>query len=218
MIKNVKISMVYFNMHLRNTYDRAFLRLRNTFCRGKQKRTGAENAAQAHDGSEFYMKLYIRQKVFSWGDKFRIYDEYENDRYYVEGEVFTFGKKLHLYGQAGNELAFIHQKVWSFLPKYFISRNGVDVAQVIKKFTFFRHEYAVEGLGWTVNGDFLAHEYEISAAGRTVASISKHWFTWSDTYEIDVADAADETMALCVVLIIDAVIAQSRSSAAASGN
>ena len=63
------------------------------------------------------MKLYIKQKVFSWGAKFRIYDEYENDKYSVEGEVFTFGKKLHLYGLNGNELAYIHQKVWSFLPE-----------------------------------------------------------------------------------------------------
>jgi len=164
------------------------------------------------------MKLYIKQKVFSWGDKFRVYDEYENDKYYVEGEVFTFGKKLHLYSQAGNELAFIHQKVWSFLPKFFISQNGVDVAQVIKEFTFFRQEYTVEGLGWTVSGDFLAHEYEISANGLTVASISKRWFTWGDTYEIDVANNTDETMALCVVLIIDAVIAQSQSSGAAASH
>lgn len=159
------------------------------------------------------MKLYIKQKVFSWGDKFRIYDEYENDKYSVEGEVFTFGKKLHLNDRNGKELAFIHQKMWSFLPKFFISRNGVDVAQVIKEFTFFRQEYTVEGPGWTVNGDFLAHEYEISAGNRTVAAVSKQWFTWGDTYEIDIAADADEILVLCVVLIIDAVLAQSDSSA-----
>ena len=162
------------------------------------------------------MKLYIKQKVFSWGDKFRIYDEYENNRYYVEGEVFTFGKKLHLYSQTGDELAYIHQKVWSFLPKYYISRNGNDVAQVIKEFTFFRQKYTVEGLGWTASGDFWAHEYEITAAGRIVASISKRWFTWGDTYEINIADGIDDVMALCVVLIIDAVIAQSDNHAASS--
>lgn len=158
------------------------------------------------------MKLYIKQKVFSWGDKFRIYDEYENDKYYVEGEVFTLGKKLHLYSPVDGELAYIHQKVLSFLPKYFISRNGIDVAQVIKEFTFFRQKYTVEGLGWTVSGDFLAHDYDISANGRRIASISKHWFTWGDTYEIDIASDADEIMVLCVVLIIDAVIAQSNNS------
>jgi len=159
------------------------------------------------------MKLYIKQKVFSWGDKFRIYDEYENDKYYVQGEVFSLGKKLHLYNQSGNELAYIHQKLLSFLPKYFISRNGTDVAQVIKEFTFFRQEYTVDGLGWKVKGDFMAHEYTISAPNRPIASISKRWFSWGDTYEIDIYDNVDEIMALCVVLIIDAVIASSNNSA-----
>ena len=164
------------------------------------------------------MKLYIKQKVFSWGDKFRIYDEFENDKYSVEGDVFTFGKKLHLYDQNGTELAFIHQKVFSFLPKYFISRNGADVAQVVKEFTFFHQEYSVEELGWTVSGDFFAHDYEISGAGRTVASVSKHWFTWGDTYEIDIASEADEIMALCVVLIIDAVLAASSNASVSTNN
>ena len=164
------------------------------------------------------MKLYIKQKVFSWGDKFRIYDENQNDRYYVEGEVFSFGKKLHLYNHSGAEEAFIHQKVLSFLPKFYISRNNIDVAQVIKEFTIFRQEYTVEGLGWTVNGNFLAHDYEITSDGRTIASISKRWFSWGDTYEIVISDDADEVMAICVVLIIDAVIAQSGNSAAASSN
>ena len=160
------------------------------------------------------MKLYIKQKVFSWGDKFRIYDENQNDRYYVKGEVLSFGKKLHLYSQYGDEEAFIHQKVLSFLPKFYISRNNIDVAQVIKEFTILRQEYTVEGLGWTVKGNFLAHDYEITSDGRTIASISKHWFSWGDTYEIDISDDADEVMAICVVLIIDAVNAQSDNNAA----
>ena len=43
------------------------------------------------------MKLYLKQKVFSWGDSFTVYDENGNDKYYVEGEIFSFGKKLHIY-------------------------------------------------------------------------------------------------------------------------
>lgn len=164
------------------------------------------------------MKLYIKQKVFSWADKFRVYDEYENDKYFVEGEVFTLGKKLHLYSLDGDELAYIHQKVWSFLPKYFINRNGEDVAEVVKEFTFLRQEYTVEGLDWTIEGDFWAHEYQINSENGVVATISKRWFTWGDTYEIDIADNADEVMALSVVLIIDAVIDSQNSSAAVNSS
>lgn len=164
------------------------------------------------------MKLYIKQKVFSWADKFRVYDEYENDKYFVEGEVFTLGKKLHLYSLDGDELAYIHQKVWSFLPRYFINRNGEDVAEVVKEFTFLRQEYTVEGLDWTIEGDFWAHEYQINSENGVVATISKRWFAWGDTYEIDIADNADEVMALSVVLIIDAVIDSQNSSAAVNSS
>ena len=106
----------------------------------------------------------------------------------------------------------------SFLPKFYISRNNIDVAQVIKQFTILREEYTVEGLGWTVTGNFSAHNYEITSNRQKIASISTRWFSWGDTYEIDISDDADEVMAICVVLIIDAVIAQSESSAAASSN
>lgn len=164
------------------------------------------------------MKLYIKQKVFSWGDNFRIYDEYENDMYYVKGEVFTFGKKLHLYATDGKELSYIHQKVMSFLPRYFINRNGEDIAQVVKEFTFFRQQYTVSGPEWTVEGNIWAHEYRIYSDCGVVANVSKHWFTWGDTYEIDLADGVDEVMALSIVLVIDAVIDSERSSAASSSN
>ena len=53
------------------------------------------------------MKLYIKQRIFTWGDKFSIYDEAGNEKYYVEGEILTFGKKLHLYDLQGRELAYI---------------------------------------------------------------------------------------------------------------
>ena len=43
------------------------------------------------------MKLYIKQKVFSWGAKFNITDENGEERYSVAGEVFTLAKKLHIY-------------------------------------------------------------------------------------------------------------------------
>ena len=158
------------------------------------------------------MSLYLKQKVFSWGDKFTVYDENGNDKYYVKGEVFTLGKKLHVYDLAGNELCFIHQKVWSFLPRYYISRNGADVAEVVKKITFLRQSYIVDGFGWSVEGDFLAHDYEISSNRGTVASISKQWFTFGDAYEIRTSRDVDELDVLAVVLIIDACLAAANNA------
>ena len=42
------------------------------------------------------MEFYIKQRIFSFGDKFSVYDADGTVLYSAEGEVFTFGKKLHL--------------------------------------------------------------------------------------------------------------------------
>ena len=63
------------------------------------------------------MKLYIKQKVFSWKDRFTVKDADGNDRYTVEGEFFSWGRKLHVYNMAGREVASIQQEVWTWLPK-----------------------------------------------------------------------------------------------------
>ena len=153
------------------------------------------------------MSLYIKQKIFTWGDKFSVYDENGNEKYFVRGEVFTLGKKLHVYDKHGCELVFIEQKPFSFLPKFNIIRHGCEVAQVIKEFTFFKQKYIVDGLGWTVQGNFFDHTYEITCGGTRVASVSKEWFTLGDAYEIRFGDGADEVNVLAVVLVIDACIA-----------
>lgn len=162
------------------------------------------------------MNLYIKQKVFSWKDRFNVFDDAGNEVFYVEGEIFTLGKKLHLYRPDGTEEAFIHQKVFSFLPRYYISQNGTDIAEVVKKITFLKHEYTVDSFGWTVKGNFLTHDYCILKNDQTIATISKQWFTWGDAYQISTVYDSDAVPALCVVLIIDAVLAAQNAAAAAS--
>lgn len=152
------------------------------------------------------MQLYIKQRVFSWGDTFFVYDANGNEKYCVKGEVLSFGRRLHLYDTQGNELAFIRQKVWSFLPRYFVMRGEETVAEVVKQFTFFRQEYEVKGLDWTVKGDFFDHSYTVSCGDRVVASVEKEWFSFGDAYEITLDDEACEITALAVVLVIDACI------------
>ena len=158
------------------------------------------------------MKLYIKQRVFSWGDKFNIYDENGDECYYAEGEVFTFGKKLHLCSLSGEELAYIEQKLLSFMPKYTISVNGNEIAEVVREFAFFRSVYAVNGLDWRVEGNFFSHEYTIESEGKAIASVSKEWFTFGDAYEINIADGVDPISALAVVLVIDACIDADRDA------
>ena len=159
------------------------------------------------------MKLYIKQKVFSWGDKFTVKDENGQDRYFVEGEVFTFGKKLHVYDMSGHEVAFIQQEVWSFMPRYYVFCGDRQVAEIKKEFTFLFPKYSIDGLGWEVDGSFMAHDYEITKGGYPIVTIRKEWMTWGDSYELNISNPEDEIVALAVVLTIDCVIAAAAAAA-----
>ena len=161
------------------------------------------------------MKLYIKEKVFSWGDKFTVKDEYGCDKYIVEGELFSWSKKLHVYDMTGREVAFIKQQLWSFLPKYQVYCGNRLLAEIKKELTLLLPKYSISGLGWEINGSFMAHEYEITQSDRTIVCVSKEWMTWGDSYELDILNPADELVALAIVLTIDCVM-ESNSGASIS--
>ncbi len=159
------------------------------------------------------MKLYIKQKVFSWGDKFTVKDADGQDRYYVKGEAFSFGKKLHVYDMAGREVAYIKQEVWSWKPRFYVYCGEQQIAEIKKEFTFMRPKYIIEGLGWEVSGSFMAHDYQVTENGAPIVTIHKAWMTWGDSYELDISASHNEILALAVVLTIDCVMAASSSAA-----
>lgn len=162
------------------------------------------------------MKLYLKQKFFSWKDRAWVKDETGADRYFIEGKVLSIGKKLWIMTPQGEQVAFVRQKVPTLMPRFIVEIGGREVAQIVKKFTFFKPQYAIEGLGWTVQGEFMAHDYTVFSADRPIITIHKKWMSWGDAFEVDIAGGTDEVLALSVVLAIDAVM--DAQDAAASTN
>ena len=152
------------------------------------------------------MRFYMKQRVFSWTDRFCIYHESGEVAYTAEGEAFSFGKKLHLLDEQNREQAYIEQKIFSFYPRFFIYRSGEQVAEAVQRFSLFRPSYFVEGLGWNIQGDYFAHEFEIDNGATPIVRVYKDWFSWGDAYAIEVDPYEDESLALAVVLAIDAMI------------
>jgi uncharacterized protein YxjI len=155
----------------------------------------------------------MKQKVFSWKDKFSIQNSFGEDKYFVEGKLISLGKKLRIYDTQGNELAFVNQKIVSLLPKFSVEMNGQEVAVIKKKFTFFKPKYFIEGPGWEVQGDFLSHDYTIVDGSTIIVAIHKKWMAWGDTFELDIPDESHEVLAVAVVLAIDAVMDSQQNSA-----
>ena len=162
------------------------------------------------------MKLYMKEKFFSWTDRFTVKDEYDEDRYYVEGEFLSIGKKLHVLNTNNVELAFIREKILSLFGRYIVEIDGREICQIVRKFSFLKQKYELEGVPWHVVGDFWAHEYTVYDGNREVMHLSKHWFTWGDSYELEIMDPKDELLCLCIVLAVDAALDSETAAAAAT--
>lgn len=151
----------------------------------------------------------MKQMLWSWGDDFTIKDEGGRDVFFVDGQAFSWGKKLSFQDMQGNELAFIKQVVFSFAPTYEIWSDGVHVATVKKElFTFFKSRFMVDVPGpddLEVEGDFLSWEYTFTRHGAAVAHVSKTYFSWTDSYGVDVAEGEDDVLILAATVVIDAV-------------
>jgi uncharacterized protein YxjI len=153
------------------------------------------------------MRYVMRQKIWSWGDDFVIKDEEGNDAFFVDGKVFTLGNQLSFQDMQGNELAFIRQKLLAWGPTYEIYRQG-ELQAIVKKalFTLFQCRFTVDVPGpddLEATGNLVDHEYSFTRSGMTVATVSKRWFSWSDTYGVDIAEGEDDILILASTVVID---------------
>ena len=155
------------------------------------------------------MRYVMRQKLLSLADNFTIKNEQEQDVFLVKGKVFSFGDKLSFQDLAGNELVFIDQRLLNWSPTYELWK-GEELLAVVKRelFSFIHHRFTVDVPGpndLEAEGDFLDHEYTISRGGSVVATVSKRWFSWADTYGIEIADGEDDVLVLAAAVVVDMV-------------
>ncbi len=150
------------------------------------------------------MKLLFKQRMFSWFDSYDIYSEAGESLYTVKGQL-SWGHCLKIYDSMGREIGTVKERVLTFLPKFEIYLGENYMGCISKEFTFLRPKFNIDFNGWHVEGSFMEWDYSIvDGMGRSIASVSKELFRWTDTYVIDVADPKDALCALMLVLAIDA--------------
>ncbi|MHC4779498.1 MAG: LURP-one-related/scramblase family protein [Planctomycetota bacterium] len=154
------------------------------------------------------MRYMMKEKFWSFGNDFTIKDDAGRDVFFIDGAAFSWGHKLSFQDMAGAELAFISQKLLTFKPKFEIFAEGRKFAEVVKEFTWFKSRFTLDVPGpndYSIDGSFWEHEYVFTRSGREVAWVSKEYFTWSDTYGIDIVEGEDDVAILATCVVIDLV-------------
>lgn len=150
-------------------------------------------------------KFYMRQKIFSIGDKYNIYDENNCLCYYCKGDFFSITSKLHLFSKNDNELFYIRKKILAFLPTYQLFKNDEEVAKVHKKLTLFTHTIDIDSKYgcFTIKGDFLAHDFQILRDNIAVCEVHKQWISFGDSYCITIYDDKENDFFIALIILID---------------
>jgi uncharacterized protein YxjI len=161
-------------------------------------------------------QLYIKQKVFSLGGKFTVKDQQEKDVYYVEGSFMQVPKTFSILDTTREEIALITKKVFSFLPKFFVEVNGREVLTIKKEFSFFKARYTIDAAGIEVNGNWWDMNFQVLQHGEVVGEVSKEWFTWGDSYKVQILDEEMEGVIIALVVAIDCVKADQAASASSA--
>ena len=149
------------------------------------------------------MRMYFKQRMFSWFDSYDIYDEQGNTLYVVKGQL-AWGHCLKIFDAYGQEVGTVKERLLTFLPKFEIYLGDTYLGCIKKEFSFFKPSYDIDYNGWHVEGDFLSWNYDVYEACSAVIHITKEPLHWGDTYVIDFLDPKDELMGLMLVLAIDA--------------
>ncbi|WP_332650433.1 LURP-one-related/scramblase family protein [Lysinibacillus sp. 54212] len=161
-------------------------------------------------------QLYIKQKVFSLSGKFTVKDEKEQDVYFVAGSFMQIPKTFSIMNAARDEVGLITKKVFSFLPKFFVEVNGQEVLTIKKEFSFLKARYSIDAAGIEVHGNWWDMNFQVLQHGEVVGSVSKEWFTWGDSYEVQVLNEEMESIIIAIVVAIDCVKADQAAASSAA--
>lgn len=150
------------------------------------------------------MKLVLKQRPFSWLDKYDVYDVNMKPVYHVEGQL-SWGHCLKIFNNGHRELGMVKQKLWTFMPIFEIYQDNIKIGSINKVFSWLEPKYNINFLNWHVQGNIFQWNYSIfDSNNNLVAVISKQYFQWTDTYVLDIINPKDTLYVLMFVIAIDA--------------
>lgn len=161
------------------------------------------------------MRFVMRQKILTLRDSFDITDENDELAFTAKSKFFSFRKSFALKDKFEQDFVTIKQQLFAIKPK-FVFENHQGEKALLKKhfFPLFRHNFSlyIGAEKVTIQGNFWAHEYQFEHQGKVTAQVSKKWFSWSDTYGVDVMNASQVWFVLSTVIAIDCILHDDRNS------
>lgn len=161
-------------------------------------------------------QFYMKQKVFSIRDTYQVFDENQQVIYHGKGKVFSMHDTTELIKDATDQVIYrMRKKLFHLLPTYVLYDDMDNFAAEIRRKMSFRSNLDVNCAtgNYAVKGDIMGHSFTITEGDQEVASVTKKWISWGDTYQITIHDDRKADFFIALIILIDKVFheAQRRS-------
>lgn len=155
--------------------------------------------------------LYLKQKVFTWGDKYNVFDSNQNIIYHIKGKVFSLRNKMDMF-KNDQFIYHMERKLFHFMPHFTLfNKNQEEEATIIRRFTFIGGKLDIQSKygQMAMIGQAFQRDFQLTKDGQVVMSIHKKWLSWGDTYEITIHDDEHEAFYVALAILIDVIFHQS---------
>ncbi len=178
----------------------------------REERREERREARGADPTVHYK---MRQRIVSIGDDFWIETDRGERAYKVNGKALRLRQTLIFEDAAGHELAKIQEKVARVRDSMEIEDAHGDRLATVKKAVVspLRERWVVKignGPDLDIQGNIVDHEYVFTEGRAPVATVSKKWFRFADTYGVEISPGQDPVVVLAATVAIDMMAHQGR--------
>ncbi len=160
------------------------------------------------------MKVYIKNKFWSWGGGSSVVNENKEPVFQVKGKVFSITRKKYLCDLDGNRLYTIRNKWFNwFIHKAFIyDSNNNKIATVKDKWFNIKNEYFIEDYKdeIKIDGQFFSLSSTILKNGEPIGTIRRRITFINDAFELE-ANEQDMPFLIALVIAIDNITDKKRT-------
>jgi uncharacterized protein YxjI len=144
------------------------------------------------------------QKMVAIGDDFFIENDQGQRVFKVDGKALRVRETLIFRDMEGREICKIQERIARLRDSMEVEGPGGERLAMVHKamITPLRERFVVKignGPDLDVQGNLLDHEYRIG----NVATVSKKWFRFRDSYGVDIAPGQNDLVILAATVCID---------------
>ena len=161
-------------------------------------------------------RLYMKQKMFSFNEKFSVTDSDGLVCYNVHGSLFKLAKSFTIVDQTNQEIGKVTKELFKWMPKFIVEVYGKSTFRIEKQLTFFKSNYQVFSKDIEIEGDILDKHFTVHQGTQKIATINQKWLAMTSTYEMTIFDQDYEHFIVLLVAAIDFLKAQQAAAASSA--